>query len=91
MATKRMTKGSCDVVCTYCRRGKLIQQGLELVIVVLVDQRDPDIIRLSQCVSASQPGEAATHNHDVRFWTLCIQGMTPLYSAYRLDSGSLRS
>lgn len=75
MATKRMTKGSCDVVCTYCRRGKLIQQGLELVIVVLVDQRYLDVTRLGECSSTSQAGEAAAYNYDVRFWTLWIQGM----------------
>jgi hypothetical protein len=41
-----------------------------------VNQRDADIIPLGQRASASQSGEAATHNHDVRFWTLCVQCMT---------------
>jgi hypothetical protein len=46
------------------------------VIVVLVHQRNSDVTGLDECSSATQPGEAATHNHDVRFWTLCIQCMT---------------
>src|SRR5262249_52735005 len=47
-------------------RGRhLVQQRLELVIVVAIDQRDPDVIVVGQLLRAAKPGESAADNHDV--------------------------
>ena len=45
--------------------GDLVEQRLELMIVVLVEQRDPNIRVCSELAGTVQPGETTPHNHDV--------------------------
>ena len=53
-----------DVARDQHRRGDLVQQGLELVVVVLVDQRDGDVVVRGECPSTSHAGESTTNDHD---------------------------
>ena len=53
------------IVWSEDRGGHLVEQRLELLIVVLAEQSDPNIWVRSQLASAVQSGEAATYDHDV--------------------------
>ena len=51
-----------DVARDQHRRRDLVQQGLELVVVVLVDQRDGDVVVRGECPSTRHAGEATTND-----------------------------
>jgi len=67
MTDKRLTKGSGDIVSGQLSGGELIEQGLELGIVVFVNERDPYVIALCQLAGASEASKAPTHNYDMLF------------------------
>src|SRR5215831_6903897 len=66
MAAKGLTKGSGQIACADLPCRQLIQQGLELVVVVLVDEREPHVGVLCQIPGASESSKAPAHNHNVK-------------------------
>ena len=52
-----------DVAWRQRRTSHLIEQWLELLIVIFVDQRDPNVGMLGQLLGAVQPGKTTSHDH----------------------------
>jgi hypothetical protein len=69
---KRLPKRRRDIARPELRRGHLVKQRLELVVVVLVDERNSHIVALGQLARASEPGKSAADDHDVFFRCLGI-------------------
>ena len=76
VATKRLAKRRRDIARPDLRGGDLVEQRLELVVVVLVDQRDLHVVALGQLARAPEPGKAAADDHDVRSWFRGLHGFT---------------
>src|SRR6185503_13271355 len=76
MTAKRLAKRRRDVTRRELRGGDLVEQWLELVVVVLVDQRDLHVAALGQPASAPEAGEAAADDHDVRSWFRGLHAFT---------------
>ena len=54
-------------------RGDLVQEGLELVVVVAVEQRDVDVV-LGELLGAPDPGEPAADDDDRRHRLVMTHG-----------------
>jgi hypothetical protein len=65
MAAKRLPKRRRHIASAQFLSGPLIQQRLELVEVVLIDERDPYLIALGQVAGTSEPGKSAADDHHV--------------------------
>src|SRR5215471_3242712 len=82
MAAESLTNGSRHIASTHLPRRQLVQQGLELLVVVLVNEGDADVTLLGQFSRTSQAGKAATYNHNVRFRTVTTHCGPPGELAY---------
>ena len=65
MLVKCRAQRGRDLGCRQLRRCDLVEEGLELVIVVLVDQGDVHPILAGQCSCAAETGKPAAHDHDM--------------------------
>src|SRR5262249_2721066 len=65
VSQKKSTKRRGNVVGAQHGDSQLIEKGLQLVIVVLIDERDTDGIALSDLARAGETGKAPAYDHDV--------------------------
>ena len=63
MTAKGLAKRSGQIADADLPCRQLIQQGLELVVVELVDECDPHVGVLCEIPGASEPGKAHASNH----------------------------
>ena len=66
-----------DVAGRKLRGRHLVEQRLELVVVVAVDQGDPDVVVLSEPLRAAEAGEAPAHDHYVTVLARAHDGAFP--------------
>ena len=64
-ADKSAAQIESDIARSQDCGGHLVEQGLELLIVILVEQRDSNVRIGSQLAGTVQSGETTTHNHNV--------------------------
>jgi hypothetical protein len=79
-----------DVARGQLRRRDLVEQRLELVIVVAVDQGDPDVVAVGQPPGAADAGEAAADDDDVQLPLGQVNRHAPLRCGPRAPRRSRR-
>src|SRR5262249_4141888 len=65
MIPKTISQIRCDIAWRQHSRSYLVKQRLELLIVVLIDERDTQIFRTSQLARTTQPCKTTANNDNV--------------------------
>ena len=75
---EHVTQRVRDVSTRELRGRDLVEEGLELVVVVAVDQRDVDVVVVGELLGATEAGEPAADDHDTVLVLLVRHGRAPV-------------